>query len=451
MPQTLREIESNAFSNCTSLQSINIPNGVTKIRKSAFFMCKQIQSISLPQTLQEIESVTFSGCSSLQYINIPSKVTKINQSTFYDCRRLQSIKLPQNLQEIKNESFFNCNSLQSINIPPGVTSIGTNAFNGCEQLQSVTLSKALQEIKSLTFFNCKSLQSISIPNGVTKIGSSVFQKCGQLQSVTLHETLQVIGRSSLCNCTSLQSITIPESVTKIENFAFGLCSALQMIVQPKHTTIEGDVFADCDTLHRTNEPNIINWLQTRFDNLPLHQLCYSINGATIDKLASIQVDNKALTAEDAMGMTPLHVLCSNPFATPDMIKQLVSKSQHVAQVRNIINMTPLDIYLINKHVISSVDYQRVSTNDLSGVSPVAVALLADGVEWDINEMIDMGLEFQIMDVILALNGRYIGEEVNKKNKLTGLYPFMSGVISHCCKLADVYTMTMMNINNLKEN
>ena len=147
-----------------------------------------------------------------------------------------------------------------------------------------------------------------------------------------------------------------------------------------------------------------------------------------------------------MGMAPLHVLCSNPYATPDMIKQLVSKNHNTVHVRNVNEMTPLYMYLLTKHVISHVDYQKVSSNDLDGVSEVAIALLDDGAEHDIHEMIGMGLEYEVMEVILALNGRCIGDELSKKNEVTGLYPFMSGAISHQCQLADIYMMRKESVH-----
>ena len=46
-------------------------------------------------------------------------------------------------------------------------------------------------------------------------------------------------------------------------------------------------------------------------------------------LTSVQVDDEALTSQDPMGMTSLHVLCSTPSATPDMIKEFVLKNHDV--------------------------------------------------------------------------------------------------------------------------
>lgn len=449
LPQNLQEIKGGTFSRCHSLQSINIPNGVTKIGDCAFLECGQLQYVTLPPTLQEIGDLSFSHCS-LQSIHIPNTVTKIDEAAFSHCEKILSIKLPPSLQVIYDGSFSHCKSLQSIIIPHGVTKIGISAFNGCEKLQHVTLPQSLQEIEYNCFVRCKSLQSIIIPNGVTQIGSNTFQECEQLQSVTLPRSLQQIDRLTFYKCKSLQFIIIPDSVTRIESFAFQKCSALQVIALPKHVIVRPAAFVRCEILNRVNIPDITNWLKNRFDDLPLHQLCYNINHTiTADKLASIQIDDPTLTAVDAMGMTPLHILCCNPSATSSLIQQLVSKNHDAAQIRNIAGMTPLHSYLISKYVISHDDHQKVSSNDLKGLNPVAVALIQDGTRYGIHEMIYMGLRYEVIDVVLALTGRCVGTEVNKKNEATGLYPFMSGAISHQYRLVDVYMMRKESVNDLR--
>ena len=59
----------SAFRECSGLESIIIPGGVTSIGNSAF-----------------------SGCSSLESITIAKSVTSIGSMPFYNCDKLQSIK-----------------------------------------------------------------------------------------------------------------------------------------------------------------------------------------------------------------------------------------------------------------------------------------------------------------------------------------------------------------------
>ena len=147
-----------AFSCCFSLQSITIPNSVTKIGDRAFRDCESLQSITIPNSVTKIGGdEAFSGCYSLQSVTIPNSVTKIGDRAFRDCESLQSITIPNSVTKIGNIAFYLCESLQSITIPNSVTKIGYYAFSYCESLQSVT-----------------------IPNSVTKIGDGAFRWCTHL-------------------------------------------------------------------------------------------------------------------------------------------------------------------------------------------------------------------------------------------------------------------------------
>ena len=181
-----------AFSGCTSLQSVVIPDGV-KIGWNAFSGCTSLQSVVIPDGVTEIGSSAFSGCTSLQSVVIPDSVTKIGYSAFRDCTSLQSIVIPDSVTEVGGLAFSGCTSLQSIAIPNGVTEIGWNAFSGCISLQLVT-----------------------IPNSVTKIRDYAFSGCTSLQSVVIPDSVTEIGRNTFADCSSLQPVGIPESVTYIE-------------------------------------------------------------------------------------------------------------------------------------------------------------------------------------------------------------------------------------------
>ena len=88
-----------AFGWCISLQSIVIPNSVTRIGNQAFCYCKSLQSIVIPDSVTKIGDCAFMFCSSLQSIVIPDSVTEIGNSAFCDCKSLQSIVIPKGTKE----------------------------------------------------------------------------------------------------------------------------------------------------------------------------------------------------------------------------------------------------------------------------------------------------------------------------------------------------------------
>ena len=220
---TVTSIGKSAFSFCTGLTSITIPNSVTSIGKSAFFNCSSLTSISIPNSVTSIESGAFHLCSSLTSISIPNSVTSIE----WGC-------------------FSGCSSLTSVTIPNSVTSIDMVAFEGCSGLTSVTIPNSVSRIEMDTFSDCSGLTSVTIPNSVASVEYGAFSGCSSLTSITIPNSVTSIGRCAFSDCSSLTSITIPNSVRIIESGAFQSCSNLENVYcyAEKFSSIGDDIFKD---------------------------------------------------------------------------------------------------------------------------------------------------------------------------------------------------------------
>ena len=96
-----------AFSSCSGLTSITIPNGVTSIEYSAFKGCSSLTSITIPEGVTSIERGAFSECSSLTSITIPEGVTSIEDSVFEDCSNLVEVTLPSSIRSFGTDVFSN--------------------------------------------------------------------------------------------------------------------------------------------------------------------------------------------------------------------------------------------------------------------------------------------------------------------------------------------------------
>ena len=83
-------IAASAFSDCSGLSSITIPNSVTCIGNSAFKGCLGLSTITIPNSVTSIGSSAFSGCSALTSISIPESVTSIGGAAF-DGAKLRNI------------------------------------------------------------------------------------------------------------------------------------------------------------------------------------------------------------------------------------------------------------------------------------------------------------------------------------------------------------------------
>lgn len=212
----------------TSLKTLIITSGES-IGERAFYNCTMLESVTLPDGLTSIGGSAFYGCTALMSINIPDSLTSIGDEAFYGCTALTSINIPDGLTSIGDGAFYGCTTLTSISIPDSVTSMGYDAFLECSSLSEVILGNGITSIASCMFKNCTSLESIIIPSGVTSIGSSVFEGCSSLTSIIIPDGITRIVNYTFNGCTALESITLPESVTSIGRDAFNNCTLLSSI------------------------------------------------------------------------------------------------------------------------------------------------------------------------------------------------------------------------------
>ena len=226
IPDSVASIGYGAFFN-TAL--VNSQIGVKYADKWVVDCDEDVVSAEIKTDTMAIASFAFSDCTSLESITIPVGVTSIGGSAFSFCKSLKSITIPAGVTSIGNSTFSNCKSLKSVTIPDSIISIGMYAFTECTSLESITLSDSVTSMGWGAFSNCTSLKSITLPDSITSIVSYAFDGCTSLESITLPDSITSIGIYAFVGCTSLSSITIPYSVTSMDNGAFSKCTGLESI------------------------------------------------------------------------------------------------------------------------------------------------------------------------------------------------------------------------------
>jgi len=107
-------IAALAFSGCSGLKSILIPNDVSVIGQSAFSGCSGLESITIPNNVSIIGEGAFSGCSGLESITIPNNVSNIGKYTFKDCIGLTTIVFGSGITYISYDAFYRCTSVTDV-------------------------------------------------------------------------------------------------------------------------------------------------------------------------------------------------------------------------------------------------------------------------------------------------------------------------------------------------
>ena len=154
-------VESCSFIGCSSLTNITFEEGskLKTIEDSAFSSCTGLTSITIPNSVTTIGSSAFNGCTGLTSITIPDSVTTIGNGAFYNTS-LESVTIGNGVTTIGDSAFFDRTGLTSITIPDSVTSIGKYAFSGCSNITSVTIGKSVKTIGEDAFRGCNALKSV---------------------------------------------------------------------------------------------------------------------------------------------------------------------------------------------------------------------------------------------------------------------------------------------------
>ena len=181
IPSALKSVEitddtswNGAFSNCSGLTNVTIPDNMMSISRNAFEGCTSLFDTTTIPGVKLVDgwAIGTEGWLS-DYLDL-SGVRGIGDSAFEDCSGLTSVELSEGLRVIGRRAFARCTSLRTINIPDSVVNMGYGAFARCP---AVFDENGFFIYKNVLYDYCGNAKTVVIPDGVKEIASSMLNSC----------------------------------------------------------------------------------------------------------------------------------------------------------------------------------------------------------------------------------------------------------------------------------
>ncbi len=201
-----------------SVTAVELPDTVVTIDYYAFYK-SSIKSITLPESLRNIYTNAFMYCNDLENVKIPSNIRVISQEAFYGCPKAfgENLIIPDGFKQVTSKCYAMTSyddddgTLKEIVIPDSVTKISDAAFRHRTGVEKVTMSKNLTTIEEMAFLGCSSLKSVELSDTITVMGASAF--CGSgVETVVLPKNA-CVDTLVFGDCQNLKKVTVPEGVT----------------------------------------------------------------------------------------------------------------------------------------------------------------------------------------------------------------------------------------------
>ncbi|MDD4110817.1 MAG: leucine-rich repeat protein, partial [Clostridia bacterium] len=217
------EIKYGAFSNCSNLTAITLPEEVSSIGDKAFYNCTSLTSLNMPESVISIGRDVFTNCK-LEYQVYDGNLKYLGNWLIDTVNtNITNVNFKYNTIGIYDNAFANCKNIISIVIPDTVQSIGSGVFSGCTGLEEITLPFVGESINS-------SIKYFGFIFGASGYGTNVNHVPSSLKKVTIEDG-QIAG-NAFYGCKNLTSVNISDKVSKIGEGAFVGCSGLTEMTLP---------------------------------------------------------------------------------------------------------------------------------------------------------------------------------------------------------------------------
>ncbi|MDE6655546.1 MAG: leucine-rich repeat domain-containing protein, partial [Anaeroplasmataceae bacterium] len=268
------EIDTYAFRNMSSLESISITNIPDHMESYSFSGCSGLQELNIPYVGYDLNRNGYSGgthtlgyifgsagyagsYTALQYGNsyqIPGKlaIVKVGAASGRDEAHMSS--------KVFDQAFMNCKSITTIDFYGAyINELGTYAFANCTNLSQVNYPNAnYTHVGNYAFYNCPKVLAIEdfTPDTIRTIGHYAFYatsvgnktQVGAQKGELILDQFTYVGDYAFGKCLQIEKVDIPASLTYVGKGLFSGCSYLSDVTLTNNKNVSAYMFEDCISL-----------------------------------------------------------------------------------------------------------------------------------------------------------------------------------------------------------
>jgi len=306
---------------------------VEAIYSEAFKNCTYLESIVIPESVKYIYGEAFRGCTNLTSITVGNNV-QISGNAFYNTGYYNDKNNWQNGVLYLGNNLIEANDdlTGHYSIKEGTKHIAELAFSGCKKLSDITIPASVTHIGSEAFAYCSEFNNISIPESVTKIGDDAFCYTGYYRdsanwkndvlyidnwvvgakssiagTLTIHEGTKYIADMAFNNCDFITNVKFPQSLLTIGARAFDSCNNLKTVTFPDNVVnIEAGAFTNCNNLTKLKIGNGVtrlnyifsSYLKTLEIGSGIESISKGVSFSNLEKIV-VDEDNKYYSSDSS--------------------------------------------------------------------------------------------------------------------------------------------------------
>jgi hypothetical protein len=168
----VQSLEAESFNGCSNLHDVNFEEGsqLSSLGWGTFKNCTALEYITFPEGISELPAYLFSGCTSLNSCSFEGTVTHIYDRAFNGCSSFY-IDIPSTVEYIGNFAYSGCYA-ESLYLPASVKYVGESAITSAWDIY-IPEDSQLEEVGPRAFKGC-GYYSLNLPATLRKIGDEAF-------------------------------------------------------------------------------------------------------------------------------------------------------------------------------------------------------------------------------------------------------------------------------------